>query len=278
MRSVVIGSSASGSSRCSSSRASWECLRSQRCSGSMAVNTSGLSAIEISAPARIRLLPLVGQHAQRSAERREDERELADLRQAGRHRERGVQRIAQQQHQQRGSDRLADHDDRHAPPARAAARRPAPAGRTACRPTRRTAPRTHRAAAATPRAARWLNCDSRSTMPAKNAPSANDTPNSCAEPHAMLTAAATTHSVNSSREPVRVTCHSSHGNTRRPTSSISATKPATLSSVTASVRPQLLRRDVCTAAEQPAPAAAAAPAPAPSRGPRPPASRRRCDR
>ena len=31
-------------------------------------------------------------------------------------------------------------------------------------------------------AARWLNCDSRSTMPAKNAPSANDTPNSSAEP------------------------------------------------------------------------------------------------
>jgi hypothetical protein len=27
----------------------------------------------------------------------------------------------------------------------------------------------------------------------------------------MLTAAATTHSVNNSRDPVRVTCHSNHG-------------------------------------------------------------------
>ena len=31
-------------------------------------------------------------------------------------------------------------------------------------------------------AARWLKLDSRSTMPAKKAPSANDTPNSSAEP------------------------------------------------------------------------------------------------
>ena len=31
-------------------------------------------------------------------------------------------------------------------------------------------------------AARWLSCDSDSTMPAKNAPSANDTPNSIAAP------------------------------------------------------------------------------------------------
>ena len=31
-------------------------------------------------------------------------------------------------------------------------------------------------------AARWLNSDSRSTMPAKNAPSAKDTPNSAAAP------------------------------------------------------------------------------------------------
>jgi hypothetical protein len=31
-------------------------------------------------------------------------------------------------------------------------------------------------------AARWLKGDSRITMPAKNAPSANDTPNSLAEP------------------------------------------------------------------------------------------------
>ncbi len=37
----------------------------------------------------------------------------------------------------------------------------------------------------------------------------------------MPTAAAITHSVNSSREPVRATCQSSQGKTRRPTTSIS---------------------------------------------------------
>ena len=78
----------------------------------MAANTSGLSAIEISAPARIRLCPSSGSMPKRHAERCQDERELADLRQAGRHRERGVQRVAHQQHQQRGGDRLAHHDDR----------------------------------------------------------------------------------------------------------------------------------------------------------------------
>ena len=72
-------------------------------------------------------------------------------------------------------------------------------------------------------------------MPAKKAPSANETPNSAAEPYAMLTAAATTHSVNSSREPVRATCQSTHGNTRRPTTSISAINALTSASVVASV-------------------------------------------
>ena len=52
----------------------------------------------------------------------------------------------------------------------------------------------------------------------------------------MPTAAATTHSVNSSREPVRVTCHSSHGNTRRPTSSIRPMNTATCSSVQPTLR------------------------------------------
>src|SRR5262245_50393013 len=68
-------------------------------------------------------------------------------------------------------------------------------------------------------------------MPAKNAPSANDTPNNCADPKAILTAAATTHNVNSSREPVRATCQSSHGKTRRPATSMSATKMLTAASV-----------------------------------------------
>ena len=86
------------------------------------------------------------------------------------------------------------------------------------------------------RAARWLSADSRITTPAKNAPIANETPNSSAEPYAMTTAAAITHSVNNSRDPVRATCHSSHGKTRRPTTSISPTNSDTFAIVSASAR------------------------------------------
>ena len=72
-------------------------------------------------------------------------------------------------------------------------------------------------------------------MPAKNAPSAKDTLNSAAAPKAMPMAQAMTARVNSSREPVRATCHSSQGNTRRPPTSIRATKAATCSRVRPSV-------------------------------------------
>ena len=68
-------------------------------------------------------------------------------------------------------------------------------------------------------AALWLRSDSLSTMPAKNAPSANETPNSLAAPNAMPTDSARTASVNSSRDPVRAACRSSHGMTRGPTTS-----------------------------------------------------------
>jgi hypothetical protein len=57
---------------------------SQRCSGAMALNTSGLSAIEISAPASTRLTPSGGSKPSDHAQPGQDERELADLRQAGR--------------------------------------------------------------------------------------------------------------------------------------------------------------------------------------------------
>ena len=51
----------------------------------------------------------------------------------------------------------------------------------------------------------------------------------------MPTATAIRHSVKSSREPVRATCQSSHGKTRRPTTTINAIKSATSPSVTAMV-------------------------------------------
>ena len=47
----------------------------------------------------------------------------------------------------------------------------------------------------------------------------------------MLTATATTHKVNSSREPVLAICHSIQGKTLRPPSSINATKLPTASKV-----------------------------------------------
>jgi len=56
----VMGSSARGSSRSSSRRARAERVRSQPCSGAMAWNSMGLSAMEISAPASTRLVPSAG--------------------------------------------------------------------------------------------------------------------------------------------------------------------------------------------------------------------------
>src|SRR6185295_1599462 len=86
-------------------------------------------------------------------------------------------------------------------------------------------------------AARWESSDSRMTMPAKNAPRAKLTPNSAAAPNAMPTAAVMTVRVNSSREPVRATCDSTHGTNLLPSTSISATNTDTLPSVIASVMP-----------------------------------------
>jgi hypothetical protein len=54
-------------------------------------------------------------------------------------------------------------------------------------------------------AARSLWSEALTTMPAKKAPSANDTPNSSAEPRTTPIAAVTTASVNSSRDPVATT-------------------------------------------------------------------------
>ncbi len=84
-------------------------------------------------------------------------------------------------------------------------------------------------------AARWLNSDSRIIMPAKKAPSANETSNSLAAPNAKPMATASTLSVNSSCEPVRATNQSTRGSTRRPTNSMNAMNPTTLARVMPSV-------------------------------------------
>src|SRR5690606_18556839 len=68
-------------------------------------------------------------------------------------------------------------------------------------------------------------------MTAKNAPSANDTPNNSDKPNATPSAIASTHNVNSSREPVPATRSRIHGITRLPTISISAMNAPTLRNV-----------------------------------------------
>ena len=80
-------------------------------------------------------------------------------------------------------------------------------------------------------AARWDNSLSDRIMPAKKAPSASDTPKSSAEPSATPSAMASTASRNSSRLPVWAVPCSAQGMTRRPTTSMKPTKAATLSTV-----------------------------------------------
>ena len=65
------------------------------------------------APARMRSRPSSGQQAEIDAERGEDEGEFADLRQAGRNRQRRADRLAEGEHDEEGGDRLADDDDEH---------------------------------------------------------------------------------------------------------------------------------------------------------------------
>jgi hypothetical protein len=87
----------------------------------------------------------------------------------------------------------------------------------------------------TSEAARRLNSDRPTTVPARNAPSAMDTPNSVADPTAMPSASTRTVRLNSSRERVPATCSRSHGITRPPTSTVKATSTAILSAVTVRV-------------------------------------------
>ena len=82
-------------------------------------------------------------------------------------------------------------------------------------------------------AARTLNSDRPTTRPARNAPSAIDTPKTCADDTAMPRAMASTASVNSSRDCVRATCVSTHGRTRPPTTRVRPPRATTLTSASA---------------------------------------------
>ena len=70
-------------------------------------------------------------------------------------------------------------------------------------------------------------------MPARNAPSAIDTPNTVAEPTAMPSAITSTVSVNSSRDFVVAILSRSLGISRAPTMAVKPTSANTLSAVTA---------------------------------------------
>ena len=78
-------------------------------------------------------------------------------------------------------------------------------------------------------AARTLKSDRATTSPARNAPSAIDTPKTAAEPTAIPRARTSTQSVKSSRERVAATRVSSHGMSRVPATIVKSTSAPTLS-------------------------------------------------
>jgi hypothetical protein len=80
-------------------------------------------------------------------------------------------------------------------------------------------------------AALWLSSVPFSTTPARKAPSAIETPKSCAEPTAMPSARASTERVKSSREPTRATWPRIQGTTFGPRRSTTATNAPTLAIV-----------------------------------------------
>ena len=80
-------------------------------------------------------------------------------------------------------------------------------------------------------AARLLNSDSPSIIPAKNAPKANETSNSEAAKNAIPIADAITASVKSSRDPFFATSHKILGRRRLPTTSIKTINAVTLAKV-----------------------------------------------
>ena len=86
-----------------------ERLSSQACSGAMAANSKGSSAIEIRGPPAGAQCP--ANSGQGYAQAGQDERKLANLRQTGRHSQRRVQRIPERQHQPKAANGLAQHDD-----------------------------------------------------------------------------------------------------------------------------------------------------------------------
>ena len=166
------------------------------------------------------------QDAQLAAEQRQDERELADLGQGHGHRQADLERVAEQDHEPSATSGLPEQDDRQRRGHQPRRLQQVTPGRTACRPRRRTGRRRRPAWAAPRTPPARLNSERPTTIPARNAPSAIDTPNSVADPTAMPSASTRTVRVNSSRERVPATCSSSQGMTRPPTRRVKATRAA----------------------------------------------------
>ena len=109
--SIVVGSSASGSPERSSARASWDAPPDGGLERLDGVEEQRVERDREQRAGEDEVLAFARQDTERDAEAGEDERELADLSQAGGHREGGVDRIAKGDHQQERRDRLAEHDD-----------------------------------------------------------------------------------------------------------------------------------------------------------------------
>ena len=79
----------------------------------MLVNDQRIERHRNQCPGNDKALPLGRQQSERDTQCGQNEGKLADLCEAGRDRQRGIQRVAQGQHQPRRRERLAQNDDDH---------------------------------------------------------------------------------------------------------------------------------------------------------------------
>ena len=149
-----------------------------------------------------------------TADRREDERELADLRQRDGHGERHADGWRSAHTISSATSGLADQDDRQRAGDQRRELEQRRGSSSMPTDTKNSTAKASRIGSAS-EAARRLNSDRPTTMPARNAPSAIDTPKTSDAPTAMPSAMTSTVSVNSSRERVRGDAIEQRGNDPR---------------------------------------------------------------
>ena len=178
--------------------------RRRRSSGSTTRNRNGLSAIDSSAPATMSWNPSVGSSPSGRPDRAEDERELADLGEPDRRRSgrsgAGSRRASRSANVTTGLATTISADDGQ--DRERMVHEDTLGSKSIPTDTKNSTANASRSGSASA-AAWWLMSDSPTTAPARNAPSANETPNTVDETNAIPRAIASTASVNSSREPWR---------------------------------------------------------------------------